>query len=248
MHLYISIDPRVYRRNVNALDPPSATREAISVMIRSTLKTIAEGERLDWEEAPEPPPPPPVVETAPPPPPSPPGPTWRWSLSSQFVADGLGFHPNLGGHVGRYLGPVGWIGLELFGGLPQTETDPDAIFDVTRHAGRLNTAWRAVRFAPQWALELGGSAGVALYRRTTQTTDPNAEATPAGWTVAATLGLDTRLSYAFFDGWALEFTVGAEAVLGRPVFQVETDVSTRDRSSTWPITPRVGLALVFFSG
>jgi hypothetical protein len=222
----------------------SALLETAAVMIRSTLVALALGGTIGVS-VPTPPPPEP-----PPPAPAPePEPTvelladlgWALSWDGQSSPAQHGPSVAIGAGTRLFLVRLGFVA-----GLRQDLVDDIADVTLARHVLRASFTFLALR-RDAVRLELGASAGAAIYRRDTKSTAPGFTATASRRQVSALVGVLARL--AFYPGSrrtvGIALAVGADTVLPTPLLQYQEAGTTVNRNDLWTFQPWTAVQLEF---
>jgi hypothetical protein len=236
----------------------SATREAVALIVRSTLQAMeAWREREDPPPPPAPPPPPPlVVEVESPPPPPPPAPVRAEPALAFEAVLGWGAAADRGaiGPHGPELrlalrGSIWSVGLELSTDLPVRLADALATIELTRYRAGLSGGVDLFELGPVgFAAALG--AGPSIHRRSTVATGPAVIATPPSTTVALAVGGELRIAYRIgaLDGmFGLELGLGADGFVGAPEIAYDRGGENVARARSWPMQPYLRLGFLFRS-
>jgi hypothetical protein len=222
----------------------SALLETAAVMIRSTLLALSLGGEIGVTV----PPPPPAPE--PPPPPSEPPPSsvelladvgYAMAFDGQSAPAQHGPSVDLGAGTGIFLARLGFTA-----GLRQDLDGEVADVTLGRHALRASFTFLPFR-REAVRLELGASAGVALYRRSTESTAPGYTATASHRQVSGLVGIIGRL--AFYPGprhtVGIALAVGADTVLPAPLLQYKEAGMVVNRNDLWVLQPWTAVQLEF---
>ncbi|WP_163997204.1 hypothetical protein [Pyxidicoccus caerfyrddinensis] len=233
----------------------SAGAEALALAVRSALRAVDLGEPLG--EVVEPPAAPSLapVETVEAPPPSvrviaaqaplPPSGHWMLAVGVQAALDGYA----RSGHQGLLLG-AGWegdslrLGLQLLAGLPAGLSDERTRLTLGQHAAVLWADVPLVSTGPL-ACAAGLGAGAVVFTRRTEALAPEVDAAPSSTLLALLLGPRFSARWSLATRLALEASVSAELLLGRPALGYGIDGNFVPRGDGWAVRPRVGLVMVF---
>ncbi|QSQ27431.1 hypothetical protein JY651_22065 [Pyxidicoccus parkwayensis] len=235
----------------------SAGAEALALTVRSALRAVDLGEPLgDVVEppvvsAPAPAPAPePVLAPAPvqsmaAPLPAASSSRWRFSVGGYAALDGYG----QGGHQGLSLG-AGWErdswqpGFELRMGMPTRLLDEYTRLTLRQYAAVLRLE-RPFVSIDSLSCTYGLEAGAVVFTRRTEALAPQVEAAPASTIVSPLVGLRGAARWSPAARFALELSLAAEVLMGRPELGYAVDGNVVPRGDGAPIRPRAGLAMVF---
>lgn len=161
---------RRYVRTVAALDETghgAATQSAVAVLLRDSLRALADAGALTW-----------TVESARAP--------LRWSVGAFGAGheDGLGLRPGVGLR-GRLEGPGLTLTLDGTLGFARSRRLEGVAVELTRHAVRLSGGYAGAW--GRWSAEAGLQGGLLVYRRRTVPSE-TAAPRPPRTTVAGTVG------------------------------------------------------------
>ncbi|MCY1014904.1 hypothetical protein [Pyxidicoccus sp. MSG2] len=229
----------------------SAGAEALALAVRSALRAVDMGEPLgEVVEPPAVPPPVPVAPPAPvrtveaPPPASSPG-QWMLSVGAHAALDGYARR----GHQGLLLG-AGWegdslrLGLQFLAGLPARLSDAHTRLTLGQQGAVL---WADVPLASTGPLgcAAGLGAGAVVFTRRTEALAPEVDAAPSSAMLALLLGPRLTARWSPATRLALEASLSAELLLGRPSLGYAIEGNIVPRGDGWAVRPRAGLAMVF---
>jgi hypothetical protein len=148
---------------------------------------------------------------------------------------------DVGAGTGIFLARLGFVA-----GLRQDLSDDVADVTLGRHVLRASFTLLPLR-REAVRLELGASAGAALYRRTTEDTAPGFTATASSRQVSALVGVLARL--AFYPGSrrtvGVALAVGADAVLPAPLLQYQEAGTVVNRNDLWTFQPWTAVQIEF---
>jgi hypothetical protein len=228
----------------------SAGAEALALAVRSALRAVDAGEPLgEVVEPPAPPTPPaespPVRTVEAPPPPTAPAARWMLAVGAHAALDGY----TSGGHQGLALG-AGWegrslrAGLQLLVGLPALLRDAYTRVTLGQSAALL---WVDVPLVSTHSLEYaaGLGAGAARFSRRTEALTAELDAEPPGTLLALLLGPRLSARWRAAPRLALEASLSAELLLGRPALGYAIDGNFVPRGDGWGVRPRLAVAVVF---
>lgn len=227
----------------------SAGAEALALTVRSALRAVELGEPLgEVVEAP-------AAVAAPAPAPEPvraplpvhvtPSSRWMLAVGAYAVLDGYG----QGGHQGLSLGAGrewgAWRpGLELRMGISGRLRDELTLITLRQHGAVLGLDRVAVSL-DTLSCSYGLQVGAVVFSRRTQALAPQVEAAPASTMLAPLVGMRGAARWSPGTRFALELSVSAEALVGRPELGYAVDGKVVPRGEGAPIRPRAGLAMVF---
>ena len=213
-------DRRRWRRDIRDLSP-AATYEAAALVLRSALLAIEEGAAPTWPDEPNPPP----------------VPGWGWSVAARSQLNGIAPTAGLQARVFRRWSALS-LGLHANASLPYTTDTETAELRIERYDLALAGGWDARIDA--WVVGGRAAAGAVLWRRTTEQTAENVEASSARGLVSPVTSLALRVGRQVADGWALDLRAGVD-VLWRPPRWTTDDGTLVDEP--WGIQPWITLGL-----
>jgi hypothetical protein len=218
---------RTYVRAVAGLDRTGSgpvTEEAAAVLLRDSLKALADIGKLAW-----------TIEAE--------RPSWHWEMGFHGCgsADGLGVASGAGLYLG--MSRNDWVGAARVGlGWGRRRTLEGVTLTLPRHVVRLTFSRR---FAPleRFFFEVGPSGGFALYGRATLAADGGTAAAPSA-TPAGLVGVAARAGVNLGQV-RIWLAAGADAVLGAPAFEVSRGNGRTELGRGWPVAPwlTVGLSV-----
>ncbi|NVJ25706.1 FAD-binding oxidoreductase [Myxococcus sp. AM011] len=236
----------------------SAGAEAVALVVRSALRAVEAGTPLgDVVEVASPLPAPATPETEREPTPMPPE-LWsmppaasdsvslRWQVMVGGVMTLDGYESS--GHQGLLLAS-GWefrtlrIRLQVLAGLEKKLPDGRTDVKLEQYAGGL---WLDTPLIEAGNLRWGVGAGLGLliFGRSTESYFGGIIAAKPRFVPALLAGPDTSLRWRFSQLVAMEATVAADAVFGRPRLGYSEDGNFVPRNEGWAVRPRFALALV----
>ncbi len=232
----------------------SATKEAVALIVRSTLQAMESWRRRDDAPAPSKraPPPEPELEVEVEPPPvassAPLGLEAAIGWSAMIDRGTLGPH----GPEARVMLRAGiWaIGVEASTDVPQHLRDTLATIEVVRYRAALGAGIEAARLGPL-ALTPALSVGASIHHRTTVETGEGVRATPPSTAVALVVRGEARFAYdaeALGGRVGVELGLGADGFVGVPRIAYQRGGETVGRARSWAVQPELRLGLVFRTG
>lgn len=246
---------------LDALD--SATLESASLIVRTSLRALAEGAvigiaREDLTEVPAPAPSAPPEEQVrpalPPPLPSPPPAVplataaheraaveWLAYAGWQATKDGGGLQQGLAMHLGARVGrwSFGVSAVQSFG---EQIASPYATIVVSRDAfaAFVDLAWLR---EPEFSASVALSAGAVLFPRATVSTPPGVSATPAQLNPTYAAGFELPLRWSprpFRRRLSIWLAVGADILPAAPSLGYDLGASFVPVARLWTLQPRAG--------
>lgn len=226
----------------------SAAFEAAALVVRSSIKALAAGGRIGVETRarPAPPPPPPVPELPPAP------------RASVFAVAALGWtgaltdaelrgHNAVAGRIGLGRDNV-QLAIDAAFGAEVAYRDDRTVVHLARHRLGVDAEYaRALGVRSTLSAALG--AGAVWFERATDTLDAGVMATPATRTLVPIASASLRWRYRPSRApIALELSAGVEASARVAHFGYQLDGGFVERTTMWPVAPRLGLALFVESG
>ncbi|WP_171817886.1 hypothetical protein [Pyxidicoccus fallax] len=170
---------------------------------------------------------------------------WSLTVGAHAALDGY----TGGGHQGLLLG-VGreWrslrLGLQLLAGLPARMWDEHTRLSLGQYAGVL---WADLPLVSTGSLACAAGLGVGGvgFSRGTEALGEDVEAEPPGFMLALLMGPRVSARWSVSTRLALEASVSAELLLGRPALGYAVDGNFVPRGDGWAVRPRAGVAVVF---
>ncbi|WP_205525729.1 hypothetical protein [Pyxidicoccus trucidator] len=174
------------------------------------------------------------------------GDRWMLAVGAQAALDGY----TQGGHQGLLLG-AGWegrslrLGLQFLAGRPARLRDEYTRVSLGQYAA---TLWADLLLVSTGPLECSAGLGVGAvaFSRGTEALTPEVEAEPSSSMLALLLGPRLSARWSPATRFALEASLSAELLLGRPALGYAIDGNFVPRGDGWAVRPRLGLAMVFF--
>lgn len=227
----------------------SAGLEAAALVVRSALRSLAEGGEIGVA----PPSPPPRVTAAPPrassAPPPPSDVTHRWGVSAGWhgVKDTSASGVRHGPRLRLEWRMNGWtLGLRGDLGLPVSLRGEGVEVRLWRVAG-MAVAGRSWTLASRWGLAVGLGVGTVVLRRDTERADVPLRGTDSVWLPRPAATVSAQLAWRVTSRLHIRLGAGVDGVLSAVRFRVEQPEETTRLGAGWPLQPWLAVSVAYLS-